>query len=152
MLEAKLRLTTLEGGGRQFVGESGSGHRIVLDDAQGNTGPKPIEFALLALGGCTAFDVISILRKMRQDVTRYEVELSAEQRSEPPTVFTRVNIKHRLHGHVTPEAVQKAIHLSESKYCSVSAMIGKTAEITATFEIVPEDPPAAAGAEAQPDA
>jgi putative redox protein len=146
MLKAKLHLTTLEEGGRQFVGESGSGHRVVLDDAQGNTGPKPIEFALLALGGCTAFDVISILRKMRQDVTGYEVELSAEQRSEPPTVFTRVKINHRLHGHITPEAVQKAIHLSESKYCSVSAMIGKTAEITATFEIVPENTPAVVGA------
>lgn len=145
MLEAKLRLNTQIEGGRQFVGESGSGHRIVLDDAQGNTGPKPSEYALLALGGCTAFDVISILRKMRQQVTAYDVELSAEQSSELPHVFTRVNIKHRLYGRVAPEAVQKAIHLSETKYCSVGAMIGKTAEIVATFEIIPDSVPAGLG-------
>jgi putative redox protein len=146
MLETRLCLTSLEESRRQFVAESGSGHKVVLDDAQGNTGPRPIEFALLALGGCTAFDVITILRKMRQHVTGYEVELSAEQREEPPRVFTRVNIKHLVRGRVTPEAVQKAIHLSESKYCSVSAMIGKTAEIVTTFEIVPENAAAPVGA------
>jgi putative redox protein len=147
MLEAKLRLSVPGEGGRQFVGESGSGHKIVLDDAQGNTGPKPIELVLLALGGCTAFDVVDILRKMRQQVTGYDVELSAEQREEPPRVFTRVLIKHRLHGDIAPEAVQKAIHLSESKYCSVGAMIGKSAEIISTFEIVPEDVPVAVHSE-----
>lgn len=138
MIEAKLRLTTLDEGRRQFVGESGAGHRVVLDDAQGNTGAKPVELALLALGGCTSFDVITILRKMRQKVTGYEVELSAEQQTEQPRVFTRVVIKHRLRGEITPEAVQKAIHLSETKYCSVGAMIGKTAEIVTTFEIIPD--------------
>ncbi|HUZ47009.1 MAG TPA: OsmC family protein [Terriglobia bacterium] len=139
MLEAKLHLSTFQGSRRQFIGESASGHRVVMDDAEGNTGPRPIEFALLALGGCTAFDVISILRKMRQRVSSYEVELSADQRTEPPCVFTRVNIKHRLHGQITPQAAQKAIHLSETKYCSVGAMIGETAEITNTFEIIPEN-------------
>ena len=142
MLEAKLTLTTRGESGRQFLGESGSGHRVVMDDAQGDTGAKPIELVLLALGGCTAFDVISILRKMRQRVTGYEVELIAEQRDEPPSVFTRVEIKHHLHGDITPEAVQKAIHLSESKYCSVGAMISKTAEIKTTFDIVREHSPA----------
>lgn len=137
MVEAKLRLTTVEQG-RQFVGESGTGHEVVMDDAEGNTGAKPIELALLALGGCTAFDVIAILRKMRQNVTGYEVEVQAEQCADPPTVFTRVTIKHKLHGDVEPEALRKAIHLSESKYCSVSAMIGKTAEIDTSFEIVHE--------------
>ena len=144
MLEAKLQLTNPADGNRQFMGESGSGHRIIVDDAQGNTGPKPVELALLAVGGCTAFDVVSILRKMRQRVTGYEVELSAEQRVEPPRVFTRVEIKHRLHGDIAPEAVQKAIHLSETKYCSVGAMIGETAEIVTTFEIIPENAPATA--------
>lgn len=120
------------------MGQSGSGHNVVLDDAQGNTGAKPIELALLALGGCTAFDVIGILRKMRQTVTGYDVELQAEQQPEPPTVFTRVTIKHTLHGSIKPEALQKAIHLSESKYCSVSAMIGKTAKIETAYEIIPE--------------
>lgn len=138
MLQAKLHLTTISEG-RQFVGQSGSGHQIVMDDEEGNTGAKPIELALLALGGCTGFDVITILRKMRQRVVAYDIELQAEQCSEPPRVFTHVIIKHKLSGCIKPEAVQKAIHLSEHKYCSVSAMISKTAKIEMTFEITPED-------------
>ena len=138
MVEGKLRLATVEGTGRQFVAQSGTGHAFVMDDSAGHSGPKPVEFALLALGGCTAFDVISILRKMRQHVTDYEVEVRAEQASEPPTVFTRVEIKHRLRGQIDPEAVRKAIHLSESKYCSVGAMVQKSAQFTTTYEIVPE--------------
>ena len=137
MVQGKLHLTTLDDG-RQFVGQSGSGHSVVMDDAKGNTGTKPIELALLALGGCTAFDVIGILRKMRQKVTGYDVEVEAEQRPEPPTVFTRVIIKHKLRGCIKPEAVRKAIQLSETKYCSVSAMISSTARIETTFEIIPE--------------
>ncbi len=137
MVRGKLHLTTVEDG-RQFVGESPAGHTVVMDDTKGNTGPKPIELALLALGGCTAFDVIGILRKMRQHVTGYDVELSAEQREETPKVFTQVTIIHKLRGSVDPEAVKKAIHLSESKYCSLSAMIGKTATIDTRFEIIPE--------------
>ncbi len=138
MLEGKLKLMTVEGSGRQFVAETKSGHTLLVDDAQGHTGPKPIELALLALGGCTAFDVISILRKKRQVVTGYEVEVQAEQRSEPPNYFTQVQIKHRLHGSIDPEAVKHAIELSETKYCSVGAMISKTARIESTFEIIPE--------------
>ena len=137
MIQAKLHLKTIEEG-RKFAGESGSGHTVVMDDAQGNTGAKPIELALLALGGCTAFDVIGILRKMRQHVVGYDVELQAEQCDEPPTVFTRITIIHKLRGQIDPAAVKKAIHLSENKYCSVSAMISKTAQIDTTFEIIPE--------------
>jgi len=138
MIEGKLRLTTVKGEGRQFVAESGTGHALVMDDANGHTGPKPIELALLALGGCTGFDVISILRKKRQMVTGYEIEVRAEQRPEPPAHFTRVEIKHRLRGSIDPAAVQSAIHLSETKYCAVGAMISKTAKIETTFEILPE--------------
>lgn len=137
MVKGQLHLTSVQEG-RQFVGQSGSGHTVVMDDADGNTGAKPIELALLALGGCTAFDVVGILRKMRQRVTGYDIELVAEQCEEPPTVFTRVTIKHKLQGCITPEAVRKAIHLSETKYCSVSAMIAKTAKIETTFEIISE--------------
>ena len=138
MIEGKLRLTTVKGEGRQFVAESGTCHAIVLDDANGHTGAKPIELALLALGACTGFDVIGILRKKRQRVTGYEIELHAEQNPEPPAYFTRVEIKHRLRGRIDPEAVQRAIHLSETKYCAVGAMISKTAKVEATFEILPE--------------
>jgi putative redox protein len=138
MLEGKLKLTTVEGSGRQFRAETKSGHTILMDDAQGQTGPKPIELALLALGGCTAFDVIGILRKMRQAVTGYDIEIRAEQREEPPNYFTRVEIRHRLHVTIDPEAVRRAIELSETKYCSVGAMISKTAKIDSTFELVPE--------------
>ena len=146
MLEGKLRLTTVEGTGRQFVAETGSRHAFVMDDGVGQTAPKPVEYALLALGGCTAFDVISILRKKRQRVTRYEIEVKAEQREEPPAYFTRVEIKHRLWGEIDPEAVKSAIHLSETKYCSVGVMISKTAKIEATFEIIPEGAPEISGA------
>ena len=138
MIEGKLRLATVEGEGRQFVAESGTGHALVMDDANGHTGPKPIELALLALGGCTGFDVISILRKKRQTVTGYEIEVRAEQNPEPPAYFTRVEIKHRLRGRIAPEAVQRAIQLSETKYCAVGAMISKTAKIETTFEILPD--------------
>src|SRR5438067_3112220 len=114
MIEGRLQLLTVHGTGRQFIAESGSGHTLVVDDAEGGTGPKPIELALLALGGCTAFDVINILRKKRQDVTGYEIELLADQNHEPPNYFTRVEIRHRLYGSVDPKAVDAAIRLSET--------------------------------------
>ncbi|HXJ91843.1 MAG TPA: OsmC family protein [Terriglobia bacterium] len=138
MVEGKLTLTNTDGPGRQFVAVSGTGHALVMDDTEGHTGAKPIELALLALGGCTAFDVIGILRKKRQKVTRYEVELSAEQNAEHPTYFTRVQVMHRLRGDIDPKAVERALYLSETKYCAVGAMISKTARIENRFEIVEE--------------
>ena len=139
MLEGKLKLMTVEGTGRQFLTETVSGHSLVVDDAEGQTGPKPTELVLIGLGACTAFDVIGILRKKRQIVTGYDVEVRAEQREEPPNYFTRVEIKHHLRGTIDPEAVRRAIELSETKYCSVGAMISKTAKIESSFDIVPEE-------------
>src|SRR6266700_8293890 len=98
MIEARITLTQPLRNGRQFVAETGTGHHLLLDDAAGDTGSKPIELVAVALAGCTAFDVINILRKKRQQVTGYEIELRAEQNSEPPNYFTRVEIKHRLYG------------------------------------------------------
>ncbi len=111
---------------------------MLLDDAAGNTGAKPIEFVAIALAGCTAFDVISILRKKRQQVTGYEVTVEADQAATPPQVFTVVRIHHVITGvDVLPEAVEDAIRLSEEKYCSVGAMVQKSAELQTSFEIVP---------------
>src|SRR6266568_3467633 len=139
MIEGKLTLATPEGTGRQFVAVSGSGHALVMDDIEGHTAAKPIEIALLALGGFTAFDVINILRKSRQKVTGYEVALRAEQNPDPPNYFTHVEIKHRLRGEIDPKVVERALYLSETKYCSVGAMISKTAKIRRTFEILGEE-------------
>ena len=113
-----------------------------MDDAGGHSGAKPIEFALLALGGCTAFDVINILRKKRQEVTGYSIELRADQNPEPPMYFTRVEIKHRLRGQIDLRPYEPN-PLSETKYCSVGAMISKTAKIETTFEILQEETPEA---------
>ncbi|MGH9455356.1 MAG: OsmC family protein [Terriglobia bacterium] len=140
MLNGKLRLATVQGNQNQFVAMSGGGHSFVVDTGDGNTGTRPAELALLAVGSCTAMDIISILRKKRQAVTGYEVEIRAEQREEYPQTFTKVTIKHRLRGKIDPEAVQRAIELSETKYCSVGAMIAKSAKIEATFEIVEDEP------------
>ena len=138
MINATVSLTQPQGTHRQFVATSGTGHHVLLDDATGNTGAKPIELVAIALAGCTAFDVINILRKKRQQVTGYEVRVEAEQAPDPPQVFTSVRIHHIVSGvDVSPEAIENAIHLSEEKYCSVGAMVQKTAEIHTTFEIVP---------------
>ncbi len=138
MLTGKLRLATVQGEGRQFVAQSGSSHALVIDAREGNTGPTPVELVLLAAGGCTASDVISILRKKRQKVTGYEVVVSAEQQEEYPKVFMKIKIHHVLRGEIDREAIERAIHLSETKYCSVGAMLAQSASIETTYEIVPE--------------
>lgn len=140
MLKANALLLTPEGEGRRFEARTAGGHVVVMDDKTGNSGPRPIELLLLGLGGCTGFDVINILRKKRQTVTHYAIQLEADQRDEPPNVFIRVRIHHILRGRgIDPKAVEDAIHLSETKYCSAGAMIAKTAEIVTTFEIQEED-------------
>jgi putative redox protein len=138
MLQASVTLTRPTSTQRQFVAENHRGHNLIIDDPNGNTGPKPIELVAIGLAGCTAFDVINILRKKRQVVTDYKVTIEADQASDPPQVFTSVRIHHIITGvEVSPDAVKDAIRLSEEKYCSVGAMIEKSAKIHATFEIVP---------------
>jgi putative redox protein len=139
MIEAKVTLTQPLGSGRQFVARTGGGHSLLLDDKDGATGPKPIELVAAGLAGCTAFDVIAILRKKRQRVTGYEVRVEADQAGTPPAVFTHVRLRHLVTGFdVDPKAVEDAIRLSEEKYCSVGAMVRKTAEFITTFEVVQE--------------
>jgi putative redox protein len=137
MILGSVKLTETAGTGRQFVATSGTGHHFLLDDAAGNTGAKPIELVAIALAGCTAFDVINILRKKRQQVTAYEVQVEADQAPNPPQVFTNVRIHHILTGNdISSQAIEDAIKLSEEKYCSVGAMVQKSAEFHTTFEVV----------------
>ena len=140
MITAKVELTQALGQRRQFVAQSGSGHALLIDDAAGGTGPKPIELVAVALAGCTAFDVITILRqKYHQKVTGYEAQVEADQAERPPQVFTAVRIHHVVTGlEIDAAAVEQAIRLSEEKYCSVSAMVQKTASVHTTYEIVEE--------------
>lgn len=138
MISASVTLTQPEGTHRQFIATSGSGHHLLIDDPAGNTGAKPIELVAIALAGCTAFDVINILRKKRQQVTGYEVIVEADQAPNPPQVFTQVRLRHTVTGNdLSSQAVEEAIRLSEEKYCSVGAMVKLSAELHTTFEIVP---------------
>jgi putative redox protein len=124
-----------------FIGESGSGHAIVMDGApEGggrNLGPRPMETVLIGTGGCTAYDVVHILRKGRAAVTDCVVEIQAERAATEPKVFTKIHFHFIVSGHgLKPEQVGRAIHLSAEKYCSASIMLGKSAAITHDFEIV----------------
>ena len=123
-----------------FVGESGSGHSVVMDgapDAGGrDLGIRPMEMLLLGLGGCTAFDVVSILHKSRQQIVDCEVEIEAERAEEIPKVFTRIHVHFIVSGReLDSRKVEKAVSLSADKYCSASKMLEKAAEITHDFEI-----------------
>ncbi len=142
MINAKVVLTQPLKLDRQFVATTGSEHHMLLDDAAGATGPKPIELVATALAGCTAFDVITILRqKYHQKVTGYEVRVEADQAERPPQVFTSVRIHHVVTGYeIDPAAIQAAIRLSEEKYCSVGAMVKQTATLNTTYEVVEEKP------------
>jgi putative redox protein len=127
-------------GPMRFDAESGSGNRIVMDvgeqDGGQNAGPSPMELLLVALAGCTGMDVISILRKKRQDVTDYTISVRGVRREEYPQTFTAITVEHTVTGRsINPDAVQRAIELSETKYCSVGATLGMTATITHTFRV-----------------
>jgi putative redox protein len=125
-------------GQQKFVAVSPSGHAVAMDsDRNSNTAPGAMEFLLLALGACTATDVVIILEKKRQRLQSLEVICSGERAADPPQVWTKLNILFRLHGQVEESGVKQAIQLSEEKYCSVSATLKKTADLTWNYEILP---------------
>lgn len=127
MQQASIRWTD----GEQFIAVGPSGHGLVIDaDRNRNSGPGPMELVLLALGACTGSDIISILRKKRQEVTALEVQVEGERAAEPPAVWTGLAVHYRVVGRgIDPRAVEHAIELSRTKYCSVSATLSKTANI-----------------------
>lgn len=127
-----------------FVAQSGSGHSLVLDgppESGGqNLGVRPMEMVLLGLGGCTAFDVVDILRKKREVISDCVVDITAERAETVPKVFTKIHLHYIVSGKdVKEESVKRAVELSAEKYCSVSMMLNKTAELTHDYEIVQAD-------------
>ncbi len=138
--EAKV---TWVGPGLRLVGEASSGPAIVLDhvlsEGERETGPRPMELLLIGLAGCTAMDVVSILQKKRQPFTGLEVRVTAERAEEHPRVYTQIHLEYVVRGKgVDPQAVERSIELSQTKYCSASAMLAKAAQITTSYRIVEE--------------
>lgn len=126
---------------RTFVGESGSGHSVVMDGPPDHGGRdlgfRPMEMLLLGAGGCSAFDVVNILSKGRMELIDCEVQLSAERAEEEPKVFTKIHLHFVISGRdVNEKLVQRAVSLSADKYCSATIMLGKTAEVTHDYEII----------------
>jgi putative redox protein len=125
-------------GEQKFVATSPSGHAITLDaDGKSNKAPNPMEMLLMALGTCTAVDVVLILEKKRQKLQALNVICSGERAAEPPKVWTKFELLYQLRGRLDDAAIKRAIELSEEKYCSVSAMLKKTATLTWRYEILP---------------
>jgi putative redox protein len=127
-----------------FLGESGSGHTVVMDgppESGGrNLGVRPMEMLLIGMGGCASFDVVHILKKGRHDVRGCEAFLEADRADQDPKVFTRIHLRFVITGKGLSEAVvERAVKLSAEKYCSASIMLGKTAEVTHSFELVDTD-------------
>ena len=124
-------------GEQKFVATSPSGHAMAIDsDRQSNKAPGPMELLLMALGACTATDVVIVLQKKRQRLESLEVICSGERAAKPPEVWTKLEVLYRLRGKLDDAAVKHAIELSEEKYCSVSAMLRKTATLTWRYEIL----------------
>ena len=126
---------------RTFVGESGSGHTVVMDGAPEHGGrnlaTRPMEMLLLGMGGCSAFDVVGMLERARQPLDRLELGIEADRAEDIPQVFTRIHVLYRAFGNGLSEAqVRRAIDLSITKYCSASLMLGETAEITYDLELI----------------
>lgn len=130
--------------GMSFIAETGSGHLVPMDGAPEavgrNLAPRPMELMLVGAGGCSAFDVVLILKRGRQDIRDCEVKVSAERAETDPKVFTRIRFHYVVRGKgLKPDAVERAVHLSAEKYCSASIMLAKTAEISHDWEIVEAD-------------
>jgi putative redox protein len=124
-------------GDEQFVATSPSGHAMAFDsDRESNKAPGPMETLLMALGACTATDVVIVLKKKRQKLESLEVICSGERATSPPSVWTKLEVLYRLRGKLDEAAVKHAIELSEEKYCSVSATLRKTATLTWRYEII----------------
>jgi len=126
---------------RMFLGESGSGHTIVMDGAPDsggrNMGVRPMETILIGMGGCTAFDVVHILEKSREAIEDCVADITAERAEDDPKVFTKIHVKFTVTGKkLNPEKVERAVHLTAEKYCSASIMLAKTAEITHEIKII----------------
>jgi putative redox protein len=121
--------------GERYIGDASSRHAIVMDTATEKTASSPMELVLIALCGCTASDVVGILRKKREPFTRLEVTASGERASGYPAVYTEISVVYRIKGKVSCKAVEDAVRLSKEKYCSVSAMLEKTAKITSKIEL-----------------
>ena len=141
MSAADAKATIHFAGDDMFVGISPSGHAQVLDtDHERASAATPVELLLIALGSCTAVDVVSILRKKREQVTAYRVEVRGERRSEHPRSFTRMEVRHIVRGRkLSEKALAQAIELSETKYCSVAATLRPTVEIISSYEIIEEN-------------
>jgi putative redox protein len=139
LAENKMQKATVQWiGEEKFAATSPSGHAITIDsDRASNKAPGPMELVLMALGACTATDVVSILKKKRQKLESLEVICSGERATEPPTVWIKLEVLYRLRGVLDEAAVKRAIELSEQKYCSVSAMLQKTAKLSWRHEILP---------------
>ncbi len=123
-----------------FIAITPSGHAQVLDtNSERGSAPSPVELLLIALGSCTGIDVISILKKKRQHVTDYRIEVSGQRRAQHPRAYTRMQVRHILRGrNLSEKAVAQAIELSEAKYCSVAATLRPTVEIVSSFQIIEE--------------
>ena len=132
MISAKAIWTDAE----RFLGEATSRHALVMDAASDKSASSPMELVLIALCGCTASDVVGMLRKKREPFTSLEVTAKAERAQGYPAVYTEIKLLYRIGGKVSRKAVEDAVKLSKEKYCSVSAMLEKTAKITAEIELV----------------
>ena len=130
MIEASVNWSDLD----RFIGQASSRHAIVVDAGKEKTANSPVELVLIALCGCTASDVVGILRKKREAFTGLEVRATGERTTDYPTVFTKIHLTYRVRGQVSKKAMEDAVRLSKDKYCSVSAMLEKTARITHTIE------------------